>query len=149
MMIRTLIFALTLAIAAPASAASTTPVKVRVLRVTDGDTFSIDLPFAPFTELPPFKVRILGIDTPEHGGRAKCKAEAVKAELATTELARLIQDSDGLVTLTNVSHDKYGGRLDATVTLANGADVSTAMINKGLARAYDGGKKSSWCVKAR
>ena len=51
----------------------------KVLRVVDGDTLEIDV---SSMKLPPelgLKVRVLGVDTPEKGGRAKCPSEAALA----------------------------------------------------------------------
>ena len=58
-----------------------------VIRVIDGDTIEVEAPFLP-KELKLF-VRVLGIDTPEKGGRAKCKKEAdlaIKASEFTEEV---------------------------------------------------------------
>ena len=44
-----------------------------------------------------------------------------------------------------VGVDKYGGRVDAAVATRTIADVSAALLNGGFARAYDGGKRGSWC----
>ena len=51
----------------------------------------------------------------------------------------------GGVTVARVGVDKYGGRVDAVVAARDIADVSAAMLKGGYARAYDGGKRGSWC----
>ncbi len=53
-------------------------------------------------------------------------------------------------TLTQVQHDKYGGRLNATVTLTiagNKVDLGKSLIEAGYARPYFGeGPKPDWCA---
>jgi hypothetical protein len=38
-----------------------------------------------------------------------------------------------------------GGRVDADAATSRTADVGTAMLDTGLARAYAGGRRQSWC----
>ena len=49
------------------------------------------------------------------------------------------------VTLTNLRHDKYGGRILGDVRLADGRDLAATLINANLARSYDGGARQGWC----
>ena len=46
------------------------------------------------------------------------------------------------IRLTNISGDKYFGRILATVTLADGRDVAGNLLSDGFAREYGGGRKS-------
>lgn len=81
----------------------------------------------------------LGIDTPEIRGKcAEEKALALKAKAALQELLK------GDVELWDIHNGKYAGRVLAHVT-ADGISVPDALINLGLARPYDGGKRSGWC----
>lgn len=125
----------------PASAAS---YQVTVTKVIDGDTFEIDTPWMLFKELT-FRVRVRNLDTPEKGQRAQCAIEAARAELATQRTRALIQESDNTVTITNLGHDKYGGRIDADVHLPDGRRLADELVNDGLARHYTGGKREGWC----
>lgn len=118
----------------------------KVVKVVDGDTLQVQ-PSWLIPELSPLKVRVLGVDTPEHGGLAKCPSEAALADKAKAFTTAMVNDAIAKkkqITFANIQWDKYGGRVDATVSIA-GKDLTTELINAGLARAYDGGKKSSWC----
>ena len=56
------------------------------------------------------------------------------------------------VTFTSVSYDKYGGRTDSRIVLANGVDVANQMVADGYAAAWNGkGVKPTppWPVPAR
>jgi len=118
----------------------------KVESVYDGDTIRV----AP-SWLPPelkLKVRVLGIDTPEKGWRAKCAYEHDLAEKATEFVVKKIQyaiDNRKRIAFRNIKWDKYGGRVDATVIIA-GENLSDSLIAAGLARPYFGGKKEPWCT---
>jgi len=115
------------------------------VRVTDGDTIAVSCPDWP----KPFRkmaLRVAGIDTPESTKRqAKCVKEQ---RLGLSVKARMKQAFEGAdtVSFTWAGHDdKYGGRIDAHVQLPDGKDWASELIRYGLARPYDGGKKSNWC----
>ncbi|HDY66320.1 hypothetical protein LCGC14_1776130 [marine sediment metagenome] len=120
-------------------------VEWEVKSVYDGDTVNVYIPNMP-KEMAGlnWKIRILGIDTPEKGHRAKCDLELHLGNRATHELKRLIKDRGGVISVYNLKHDKYGGRILADV-FVGGLDVAKHLISKGLARPYFGKKKSSWC----
>jgi len=90
-------------------------------------------------------VRIRGIDTPElHSTCAEEKAMAAEAR------DRLVKFAGSTIRLANITEDKYGGRVDADVTNADGVDLKTAMLKTGLAHAYDGrGARADWCPVGR
>lgn len=118
-------------------------IKVNITNVYDGDTINFDMPQLP-APLNKMKVRILGIDTPERGGKARCETEKDLANLAREKLQEII-GSETTMVLTNYKWDKYGGRIVADVKV-NGKDVRTEMMKTSLARTYTGeGPKSSWC----
>jgi endonuclease YncB( thermonuclease family) len=119
--------------------------QVQVLAVVDGDTFSFDPKATGVLSTLSWKVRVLGIDTPERGSHARCAYEKQRAELAALMTRRLLTASGNVVTLSAAQHDKYGGRIDARVTLRDGSDLGQKLIDAGLARAYTGGKKIPWC----
>jgi len=113
-----------------------------VLSVLDGDSLKVNLPGLP-DELNPITVRIRGIDAPEAGSKANCSFEADLAIRATELLEALLRG--GTAVFSGVSHDKYGGRILATVTV-NGENVGDRLISAHLARAYEGrGARQSWC----
>lgn len=85
-------------------------------------------------------VRILEIDTPERGWRAKCDAEAELAEQATAAAVELLS---GTVQLAIEGRDNFG-RILAHVELPDGRDYGTEMIARGLALPY-AGRERGWC----
>ncbi len=112
----------------------------QVLRVIDGDTFEARVRIWPGMDVTT-RVRLRGIDAPEL--RARCEAERAQAMAARDALARLLAQGD--VGVAEVGQDKYGGRVDASVSTAATQDVSDAMLAGGFARAYHGGRRRSWC----
>jgi micrococcal nuclease len=116
------------------------PVAAEVVRVIDGDSLEVRARLWLGLDLT-VEVRIAGIDTPEV--RGKCDSERTMAAEAKRRLALLVGAS---VRLANVTGDKYGGRVDADVSAADGADVGAAMVANGLARPYDGGRRGDWCA---
>lgn len=84
--------------------------------------------------------RIRGMDTPELHG--KCPGEPEAAQAARDHLAQLI--GAGPASLSEIRHDKYGGRVDAALTLPSGADAAATMIVSAHARPISRGRVS-WC----
>jgi endonuclease YncB( thermonuclease family) len=111
-----------------------------VVRVLDGDTFEARVKVWPGMEAVT-RVRLRSVDAPEM--KARCEDERVKALAAKDALMRML--GEGSVGLTNVSQDKYGGRVDAEASTASTRDIGDALIALGLARRYDGGRRQSWC----
>ena len=111
-----------------------------VLRVIDGDTFEARVRVWPGLDVAT-KVRLRNIDAAEL--HARCAGELAKAQAARTALETIL--ADGGIAISRVGVDKYGGRVDAAVSTRNTADVAAALLNGGYARAYDGGKRGSWC----
>jgi endonuclease YncB( thermonuclease family) len=119
------------------------PYDMKVTKVTDGDTIRVEATWLPPELGTDIALRIMGIDTPEKGGRAKCEAEATLGAEATEYAKSVIAVGD--VVQVNLLHwDKWGGRIDADV-FVGGANFAQMQIDKGLAKPYDGGKKDSWC----
>jgi endonuclease YncB( thermonuclease family) len=112
-----------------------------VLRVIDGDTFEARVRVWPGIEITT-RVRLRDIDAPELGS-AKCAEERAKAEVARDALRQLLAEGD--VTVTRVDFDKYGGRVLAAAATRATPDISAAMLAKGLARPYAGGRRDGWC----
>ena len=111
-----------------------------VLYVNDGDTFEARVRIWPGMDVTT-KVRLRTVDAPEM--KYRCEDERVKAFAAREALATMLRQ--GTVTITNVQQDKYGGRVDADVATAGTPNVADALVAKGLARPYDGGRRESWC----
>ena len=111
-----------------------------VVRIIDGDTFVARMRTGPGGEVET-RVRLRSIDAAEL--HARCSRELRLALAARAALQRLL--AEGSVMLSHVGPDKYPGRIDANVATRNNADVSAAMLSGGFARAYDGGRRGSWC----
>jgi len=106
----------------------------------DGDTCYITIPVLP-SRLKKMSVRILGIDTPEI--RGKCPEEKNLALRARIFANKVFKEAKN-IEYKNLRWGKYGGRLLSNVYL-DGKLYSNLVIEKGLARPYDGGIKHGWC----
>jgi endonuclease YncB( thermonuclease family) len=111
-----------------------------VLRIIDGDTFEARVRVWPGLDVDT-KVRLRDIDAAEL--HARCTDELAKAQAARAALQSIL--AAGGVTISRVGVDKYGGRVDASIATRGTPDVSAAMLAGGWARAYDGGRRGSWC----
>jgi endonuclease YncB( thermonuclease family) len=111
-----------------------------VVRIIDGDTFVARMRTGPGGEIET-RVRLRSIDAAEL--HARCSKELRLALAARAALQRLL--ADGRVMLSHVGPDKYPGRIDANVATRGTNDISAAMLSGGFARAYDGGRRRSWC----
>jgi len=112
------------------------PVPARIVRIIDGDTLVVDAHPWPGQAVR-VSVRLRGIDTPER--RSRCKSERLAADRARVELERLVEGIETLE-LINVSGGKYYGRVLADIK-AGPRDIASAMLDSGLARPYQGGKR--------
>ena len=119
------------------------PIRARVLRVVDGDTLVVRARIWLGQDVRTL-VRLSGIDAPEMRGR--CEAERIAARRARTLLRALV--GAGAVVLTDIRLGKYAGRVLARVTTPAGEDVADRIRQAGLARAYGGGRRGSWCQRA-
>ena len=126
--------------------ASSSPARLpaEVLRVVDGDTFEARVHVWPGLDITT-KVRLRGIDAPEL--KAMCPQERVQAEAAREALRALL--AEGEVGVFAVSLDKYGGRVVADATTRATPNVSSALLAKGVARKYGGGRRAGWCEATR
>ncbi len=111
-----------------------------IIRIIDGDTFEARVHVWPGLDVST-KVRLRNVDAPEL--HAHCADELAKAQAARAALETML--AAGGVTVSRVGIDKYGGRVDAVVATRDIADISTALLNGGWARSYDGGRRGSWC----
>jgi endonuclease YncB( thermonuclease family) len=109
----------------------------QVLRVTDGDSIRVLLAGREVA------IRVAGIDSAEIV-HAKCERERELGLAAKREAERLLPRG-AVVEITRVPRqDKYG-RLLASITLPDGTDYASILLQRGLARKYNGGRKESWC----
>jgi endonuclease YncB( thermonuclease family) len=120
--------------------ANTRVYAAEVVRIIDGDTFVARMRTGPGGEIET-RVRLRSIDAAEL--HARCSKELRLALAARAALQWLL--AEGSVMLSHVGPDKYPGRIDANVATRNNVDVSAAMLNGGWARAYDGGRRGTWC----
>jgi micrococcal nuclease len=111
-----------------------------VLRVIDGDTFEARVHLWPGLDITT-RVRLRGIDAPEF--KARCHEERIKAE-ASRDALRAILDQ-GEVGISEVTLDKYGGRVVADASTRATPNVSSALLSVGAARRYSGGHRDGWC----
>jgi endonuclease YncB( thermonuclease family) len=111
-----------------------------VVRIIDGDTFVARMRTGPGGEVET-RVRLRSIDAAEL--HARCSKELRLALAARAALQRLL--AEGSVMLSHVGPDKYPGRIDANVATHSTNDISAAMLSGGFARAYDGGRRGTWC----
>ena len=132
--------ALLLLLAFPAFAEPWTA-RLRSPAAYDGDTLSVIVPELP-DPLQRMSVRVLGVDTPEIRGR--CESERRKAADARAFVLFAFRGAE-TVEIDVIGWDKYGGRIDAHVRMPDGRDLATALIEAGLGRPYDGGRRAGWC----
>ena len=108
----------------------------RVVEVVDGDTVTLACPGRPAE-----RARLTGFDTPELFS-SRCPGERASATQAKRHLGGLIRGSDRLGVVRQ-GQDRYGRTLVAMSV--DGRPVAREMIDAGLARAYDGGRRGGWC----
>ena len=111
-----------------------------VVKVHDGDTFSVNIAGCPDVVCQHVPVRISGIDAPEMNG--KCAQEIAGAVVAQKYLSDQVMNAKDIA-LHDPTRDKYF-RINAHV-VADGVNVGNDMVAKGLVRAYSGGKRAGWC----
>lgn len=114
------------------------PVEATVEKVVDGDTLIVRASVWPGHSVR-VSVRLRGIDAPEN--RSRCESERAAARRARDALAELV--GGGTVTITDISGDKYFGRVLADVTAPDGRAVASAMLAAGHARPYRGGRRTA------
>lgn len=106
-------------------------IEVQVTYVHDGDTFRIGNE----------RVRILGIDAPEIGDRARCAKENRMAIEARNYLRSEIGRHG--VRIERNGHDIYGRTL--AYVYIDGQDIAETMIRNKLAKPYIAGHHIDWC----
>ena len=117
------------------------PVVAEVIRVIDGDTILVAARPWPQQTMEVY-VRLRGIDAPEL--KSPCPATRKAGLEAQAALEQLVHD--GEIGLTDISGDKYFGRVLANVILSNGRNPAQEMLSAGYAVSYGGGRKSGRCA---
>jgi len=115
------------------------------IHIVDGDT--VDLPCDPARGIYrgcAERIRLVGIDAPETGRRARCEAEGVAGLAAKAALAGLLRGH--AVEITRVGIDKYRRTL-ARLTV-DGHSIDTAMLAAGAAIPYAPGR-AAWADRCR
>lgn len=120
------------------------PLFAEVTDVLDGDTLSMRIQIWIGQEIIT-DVRIAGIDAPEL--RGQCTAERQKAIEAKQAVQNLLHNNRAV--LSDIKLEKYAGRVLATVKSTDGTLIAEHLVNAGLARPYDGGKRGGWCDSAQ
>jgi len=100
------------------------PYPATVTHIHDGDTFTLNIDLGFGIHATAFNCRLFGCNAPE------LATAAGKAALAYLETILHVGDA---VTVLSHGWDKYGGRFDGTVTLADGRDLAKAMLDSGNA----------------
>ncbi len=90
-------------------------------------------------------IRILNIDTPETGSRARCNSERARAAEATRRARALIDTAKDVSILRSGRVDIYGRTL-AKIRL-DGQDLGARLVAEGHARPWRG-QRESWCTPA-
>ncbi|SSC69475.1 unnamed protein product [Ciceribacter sp. T2.26MG-112.2] len=115
------------------------PVAAELIRVIDGDTVLVSAMPWPDHHVKTY-VRLRGIDAPELKSRCPAvRSAALEAQSILTELLK----ASPVVALTEISGDKYFGRVVAALTLADGSDPAAALLSAGLVNPYRGGRKKT------
>lgn len=118
------------------------PYPATVISVTDGDTVKLKVRIwlGLYQEV---AVRIGGIDTPEIS-MSKCPKEKELGKEAKKFLESVLPRGS-TVGLKDISADKYGGRVVASIVMTDGEDIGQLLLKRGMAFTYNGRTKRSWC----
>ena len=131
-----------IAISATAAEMLSGPVPATVLDVVDGDTITVRARIW-LGQAIETRVRLAGIDTPELRGR--CDEERALAVRAREALQAYL--SGHQVTLTDIRHGTYAGRVVARVSAGDRPDIAESLLTAGLARSYGGRGAASRLVR--
>jgi len=111
----------------------------KVMSIYDGDTFKVTISSWPSIAGDNVGVRVKGIDCPEmRDDDPKVKELAQQAKQYTVKRLR----EGKIIWLKNIQRDKYF-RILADVEI-DGKDLGKELLEKSLAKPYDGGTKEEW-----
>jgi len=117
-----------------------TVVVSEVTSIYDADTFRADIKGWPSVVGARMPIRVNGVDAPEI--RGKCKEEKLAAREAKQFTVTMLRQAER-IELRNIRRGKYF-RLLADVYV-DGKNLTTALIEAGHARPYNGGTREGWC----
>jgi micrococcal nuclease len=107
----------------------------RCVQVIDGDTLDLDIDLGFHVTIRQ-RVRLRGIDTPELRGKDKDRAVAARTEVT------IWTDGVELLIRTELDEtDKYGRLLADVWVDGLATSLSDHLVERGMARRYDGGKR--------
>ncbi|MEI8632852.1 thermonuclease family protein [Vibrio sp. PP-XX7] len=110
--------------------------------IYDADTFRVNIKGWPAIVGENIPIRVNGVDAPEIKG--KCAKEKDQARLAKIFTIKALRSAK-TIELRKMRRGKYF-RILADVYV-DGKNLSSLLINAGLARPYHGGKRGGWCHK--
>lgn len=105
-----------------------------VVRVVDGDTFVADLDLGLDTWRMSARVRLAHIDAPPIDSAPGLQALQGLTDLLASSVVRVV----------SMDYQERYGRILATVTLPDGRDAGTVLIDEGFARAWEGKGPKPW-----
>lgn len=117
------------------------PIPAQVMRVIDGDTVEVRALIWIGQEIV-VRVRLAGVDTAEL--RAPCEQARNAALEAKAFVAREVEGA--AVVLTRIHGDKYFGRVVGHILTPKGEDLSGLLLSAGLARPYQGRRRTAACA---
>ncbi len=100
--------------------------------VVDGDTIRMDGD----------SWRLVGLDTPETY-KPRCDFELALGQAATARLRELMASGRVVEVIRLPGRDRFDRGLARLYI--GGENIADILISEGLARAYDGGRRESWC----
>ncbi len=116
------------------------PIPAEVIKIVDGDTIKVRATIW-VDQTVEVSVRLRGIDAPELF-RPKCPAEKILARSAKASVAAS-SPVGSMVSLSNITRDKYGGRVVASVMTSDGETLAARLLAQGQAIAM--GDEKPWC----
>lgn len=116
------------------------PYHADVVRVIDGDTVEVMAEVFPGA-FQKFGLRLDGVNAPETRTLNLCEK---KAGLKVKHYVESIIPKQ--VIITNIHKGKFAGRMIGGI-LINNKDLADMLLEKGLVRKYDGGKRKQWCLQ--
>ena len=114
------------------SSAAAAPVRSGDIYLIDGDTADIGGQ----------RYRLVGYDTPETY-KPRCDYEKALGTEATRRARELVRMAGSVEIVVLPGRDKYGRGLARM--FIRGDDIANILVSEGLARRYQGGRRSSWC----
>ncbi len=112
----------------------------KVIYVIDGDTVGIKNAAQP-QEI--YRLRLIDVDTPEKGEKARCAYEA-RAALAATNFTKTTIAKAQRIKVYLERWGKWDGTILGRIEVDD-RDLSRLLLNARHARPYNGGRRGSWC----